>query len=199
MSSGKWITIALWPLWINTSFHVDPHRENKSLHGTRSQCKSFLMYTHFISLRLFLILAANQHVYIHTHCVATVQGQTGPHRIRTDGRIFMEPSGCLTCLYSAARQSTHAASCMSHQQGVPTPSYTKCTQSWQGAKILYNKAWFYTWGSTQGYGNSAYQVHSQGCGKCFPQLPRHPGEGAWLTTISLQRGILKRRFWESYS
>ena len=29
-----------------------------------------------------------------------------------------------------------------YESRVPTPLYTKCTQSWQNAKILYNKAWF---------------------------------------------------------
>ena len=32
-------------------------------------------------------------------------------------------------------------------QEVPTPLYTKCTQSQQDAKILYNKAWFCTCGT----------------------------------------------------
>ena len=36
--------------------------------------------------------------------------------------------------------ATHRAGYMSHKQGVLTPLYTKCTQSRQDAKILYNKA-----------------------------------------------------------
>ena len=35
---------------------------------------------------------------------------------------------------------------MSHWQGVTTPLYTKCTESQQGSKILYNKEWFRTCG-----------------------------------------------------
>ena len=47
---------------------------------------------------------------------------------------------------------------------VPTPLYTKGTQSWQNAKILYNKAWFCACETNQGYENTAYRAHSQGYG-----------------------------------
>ena len=75
-------------------------------------------------------------------CVAAFQGRTGSHRIWADVRKFTELLGCLTCLYARVGQSTHTTSPVSRQQGVPTPLYIKCTQNWQGAKILYNKAWF---------------------------------------------------------
>ena len=71
------------------------------------------------------------------------------HVIRADGRIFVEPWGCLTswgpltwCLYSGVGRSMWATGLVLHQKGAPTPFYTKCTQNQQGAKILYNKEWF---------------------------------------------------------
>ena len=54
---------------------------------------------------------------------------------------WRDPRGCKPC---------------ASQEEVPTPLYTKCTKSWRGAKILYNKAWFCACGSIQGYGISAY-------------------------------------------
>ena len=54
---------------------------------------------------------------------------------------------------------------------VPAPLYTKCTQSWQGDKILYNKAWFWT---------------CRPIFKAMGTLLIWPGKGAWLTPFSLQ-------------
>ena len=45
-----------------------------------------------------------------------------------------------------------------------SPLYTKCTQSWQGAKTLYNTARFHACGTTQGYGNTVYPTPFQGYG-----------------------------------
>ena len=55
--------------------------------------------------------------------------------IWADGRKFPEPSGCPTCLHSGAGQSMLPASRASHQQGIPTPLYTKCIQSWPGVRV----------------------------------------------------------------
>ena len=41
-------------------------------------------------------------------------------------------------------------------QEVPTPLYTKCMQSQQGAKILYNKCDLHKGAHSQGYGNTAH-------------------------------------------
>ena len=38
--------------------------------------------------------------------------------------------------------TSHVSHRMSHRRGVPNPLYNKCTQSQQGAEILYDKAWF---------------------------------------------------------
>ena len=50
------------------------------------------------------------------------------------------------------------------QQDIPIPLYTKGTQSWQGAKILYTTAWFCACGPIQGHGNTVYPAQSQGYG-----------------------------------
>ena len=87
--------------------------------------------------------------------VADFQGWPGSLRIPADGRTCVEPSGRLTWLFSRVGRPMHTVSSVSQRQGVPTPLYTKCTQSWQGANVLYNKAWFCALGPTQGYGNTA--------------------------------------------
>ena len=69
-------------------------------------------------------------------CVATIQGWTGSLRIwQTEEYTWSCP---LSDMPLWVRQSMQAASHLLHWQEVPTPLYTKCTQSCQGAKVLYN-------------------------------------------------------------
>ena len=162
-----------------------------------------------------------------SHTVAKVQGcawrpfKAGQvHGIHATGSLLIELLGCLTCLYSwvvdpRTLQATcppvchcmslhvsasHLSPCMLPVPlwEIPTPLYTKCTQSGQGASIHGTTERASAHAGTlkameqfirpvlKAIGTLLIGPSVKVMESCFPQLPRHLGEEARLPPFTLQ-------------
>ena len=109
------------------------------------------------------------------------------HRIRADGRVFMEPWGCLTCLYSRVgdphtlqavcpRMALQVSPCHLSLPGSCVLSQWEAPNSLiyyiqirlaRCQQILCNRASYYSCGPTQGYGNILLDPVSKLWEHCF--------------------------------